>query len=152
MGSRRPPAVGPCALSANLSCNMTSDEPSRVWIERATQGDVVAVDALLGLHLPELQEYVRRRMGDVLDQESSSDLVQSTCREVLQHLDRFQFDGEEGFRRWLWATALRKIKAPEHFAFEEAGGYLSDALAIAPRLSKRAAVLRRDHREFTART
>ena len=38
-----------------------------------------------------------------------------------------------------------------HFAFEEAGGYLSDALAIAPRLSKRAAVLQRDHRKFTAR-
>ena len=40
---------------------------------------------------------------------------------------------------------------PAHFASEEAGGYLSDALAIAPRLSKRAAVLQRDHRKFTAR-
>ena len=40
---------------------------------------------------------------------------------------------------------------PAHFAFEEAGGYLSDALSIAPRLSKRAALLQRDHRKFTAR-
>jgi len=40
---------------------------------------------------------------------------------------------------------------PAHFVSEEAGGYLSDALAIAPRLSKRAAVLQRDHRKFTAR-
>lgn len=89
---------------------MSSDQPSRIWIERASEGDALAVDALLELHLPELRDYVQRRMGDVLDRESSSDLVQSTCREVLQHLERFQFDGEEGFRRWLWATALRKIK------------------------------------------
>ena len=37
-----------------------------------------------------------------------------------------------------------------HFAFEEAGGHLGDALAIAPRLSHRAAHLEGDHEEFTA--
>lgn len=37
-----------------------------------------------------------------------------------------------------------------HFAFEEAGGHLSDALTVAPRLSQRAAHLQRDHRRFTA--
>jgi RNA polymerase sigma-70 factor (ECF subfamily) len=42
--------------------------------------------------------------------ESASDLVQSTCREVLGHLDRFQHGGEVQFRRWLFTTALRKIK------------------------------------------
>ncbi len=38
-----------------------------------------------------------------------------------------------------------------HFAFEEAGGNLSEALAVAPRLAQRAAGLRRDHRRFTTR-
>ena len=40
---------------------------------------------------------------------------------------------------------------PAHFAFEEAGGYLSEALAVAPRLSRRAAALQRDHGKFAAR-
>jgi hypothetical protein len=39
-------------------------------------------------------------------------------------------------------------RLPEHFAFEERGGYLSDALAIAPRLSKWAAQLAEDHPIF----
>ena len=38
-----------------------------------------------------------------------------------------------------------------HFAFDEAGGYLSDTLAVAPRLSVRAARLECDHRKFAAR-
>jgi hypothetical protein len=49
----------------------------------------------------------------------------------------------------LIADADRLLNA--HFAFEEAGGHLSDALAIAPRLSHRAARLRHDHRKFSAR-
>jgi RNA polymerase sigma-70 factor (ECF subfamily) len=41
--------------------------------------------------------------------ESTSDLAQSVCREVLEHLDRYQYQGEEGFKYWLYTTALRKI-------------------------------------------
>lgn len=37
---------------------------------------------------------------------------------------------------------------PEHFAREERGGYLADVLAIAPRLSHRAAALQTDHAEL----
>ena len=29
---------------------------------------------------------------------------------MLTHLARFRYDGEEGFKRWLYATALRKIQ------------------------------------------
>lgn len=31
------------------------------------------------------------------------------CRDVLQNLERFQYPGEGGFRKWLFTTALRKI-------------------------------------------
>lgn len=41
-----------------------------------------------------------------------------------------------------------ECRLPEHFEFEERGGYLSDTLAIAPRLSKRAQQLREDHDKF----
>ena len=62
-------------------------------------------------HLPGLRAYVRLRMGPELRaKESASDLVQSTCREVLEHADRFRHGGEARFRQWLFTTALRKVK------------------------------------------
>lgn len=84
------------------------DEPSLV--SRASSGDPVAVDALLENHLPGLRAYIRLRMGKELRmRESCSDLAQSVCREVLEHLDRFQYRGEAEFRRWLYVEAQRKI-------------------------------------------
>lgn len=68
------------------------------------------VEALLQEHLSGLRSFVRVRTGPMLrSMESSSDLVQSVCREVLQHRERFHAGGEEGFRRWLYTSALRKI-------------------------------------------
>jgi RNA polymerase sigma-70 factor (ECF subfamily) len=76
----------------------------------AARGDAEAIEALLASNLPRLRAYVRLRMGAQLRaKESASDLVQSACREVLSHLDRFQFGSEAGFRRWLFTTAARKI-------------------------------------------
>jgi hypothetical protein len=40
---------------------------------------------------------------------------------------------------------------PAHFAYEEAGGYLSEELAAAPRLRHRAGRLQREHRELSLR-
>lgn len=84
---------------------------SRDLVDRASRGDAIAVDDLVALHLPGLEAYVRSHVGElVAGKESASDLVQSACREVLAHLDRFRYDGEAGFQRWLYATALRKIQ------------------------------------------
>ncbi|HVS19206.1 MAG TPA: sigma-70 family RNA polymerase sigma factor [Planctomycetota bacterium] len=68
------------------------------------------LEALIERHLPGLRAYVRLRMGPELRaRESASDLVQSTCREVLQHAGRFRHGGETGFRHWLYTTAQRKV-------------------------------------------
>mgnify|MGYP001597621681 CR=1 FL=1 len=65
---------------------------------------------LLERHLPDLENYVRRNMGAALSQrESCSDLVQSICREVLQGQQRYRFEGEAAFRKWLLQVALRKL-------------------------------------------
>ena len=86
------------------------DPATEHLIERATRGDAIAVDDLLEQFLPGLRTFVRLRAGRlVLDRESAADVVQSACREVLEHLDRFEHGGEEGFRRWLYRAALRKI-------------------------------------------
>lgn len=68
------------------------------------------LDGMLSQHLPALQNYVRGRMDRlVAAKESSADLVQSVCREVIEHIDRFEHRSEAGFRQWLYRTAERKI-------------------------------------------
>jgi RNA polymerase sigma-70 factor (ECF subfamily) len=85
-------------------------EPSRDLVTSAAQGDASAVEVLLQRLLPRLRAFIRLRMGAELRlKESTSDLVQSSCREVLQNMDRYQYQGESQFRHWLFATALRKV-------------------------------------------
>ncbi len=92
------------------------EQESQLLVQRASAGDSLAVDELIARHLPGLHAYVRARAGQVLQaRESTGDVVQSTCREVLEHLDRFQYQGEEGFRRWLYTTALRKMRNKQKF-------------------------------------
>jgi RNA polymerase sigma-70 factor (ECF subfamily) len=70
-----------------------------------------SVEASLAELLPELRSFVRLRMGPALRaRESASDLVQSTCREILEHQDRYQDRGSNRFRYWLFTEALRKIR------------------------------------------
>ena len=89
----------------------TRDDDTRTLLERATDGDDRAVDKLMAEHLPGLRRFVSRRMGQLAKaRETPSDVVQSACREALTHLDRFKYDGDDGFRRWLYTTALRKIQ------------------------------------------
>ncbi len=86
-------------------------DESRELLASASAGDAASVKSLLERFLPQLRAYVRLQMGQELRaKESSVDLVQSACREVLEHLDRFQYKGESNFRHWLFTTALRKVR------------------------------------------
>jgi RNA polymerase sigma-70 factor (ECF subfamily) len=78
--------------------------------ERAAAGDRAALDELVVRHVDALRAFVRLRVGPELRvRESSSDLVQSVCREILQEAQRFQHPSEGAFKSWLFTTALRKI-------------------------------------------
>jgi len=98
---------------------MPADTPDLV--ERIRAGDREALEVLLRNELPGLRAYVRLRAGAALrERESASDLVQSTCREVLGKLEAFQYGGEAGFRNWLYAAALRKIlNRAEHWGAQK---------------------------------
>ena len=86
------------------------DADTQALLARASGGDALAVDRLIEQHLPALRAYVRLRCGPALRaRESASDIVQSACREVLADIDRFRWNGEAGFRAWLYATTARKI-------------------------------------------
>jgi len=69
-----------------------------------------ALQALLEQNLPALRAFVRLRLSPSLRaRESVDDVVQSTCREVIESLDSFREGGEAGFRRWLYTLAQRKL-------------------------------------------
>jgi RNA polymerase sigma-70 factor, ECF subfamily len=84
--------------------------------EAAARGDESAMGLLIERHLPGLRAFVRLRSGRTIrERESSSDIVQSVCREVIAHQDRFQYPSEQAFKQWLYATALRKISNRAEF-------------------------------------
>ena len=107
-------------------------------IEAAIRKDPAAVEDLFQRYLPRVRAYLRLRAGSVvLARESASDLAQSVCRDVLQHMDRYQYNGEDGFRRWLFKTAQRKIadrydyyQAQRRTADREDAKDLSDTVAV----------------------
>src|SRR5262245_3177336 len=82
-------------------------------VQQASTGDAVALHDLIERYLPSLAASVGRHAGDaLLAKESRSDVVQSTCREVLEGIARgaFTWQGEPQFRQWLYQAALHKIQ------------------------------------------
>jgi RNA polymerase sigma-70 factor (ECF subfamily) len=89
---------------------MSPGEEPDPLLEKARGGDPVAIEALLKRYLPGLRAFIRLRAGRLVRaKESTTDLAQSICREILEHLERFQYRGEAGFKHWLYTTALRKL-------------------------------------------
>ena len=86
-----------------------SDDPHELF-RSAAGGDAAARDELFRRHLAGLRAFVRVRIGPLLrTKESSSDLVHSVCREVLEDLSGFEYRDEAGFRHWLYRRAENKI-------------------------------------------
>ncbi len=86
------------------------DENARLF-DQATEGDRDALDLLLQRYLPQLHAFVHARLGAALRaRESSMDVVQSVCRELLSARDKFDFQGEDRFRAWLFTAAFNKVR------------------------------------------
>src|SRR5215510_4839674 len=69
-----------------------------------------ALAVLIERQLPALRAFVRLRGGRALrGWESSADVVQSVCREILQQKERFDYRGEPALKQWLFTTALRRL-------------------------------------------
>jgi RNA polymerase sigma-70 factor (ECF subfamily) len=95
---------------ATVPLRMPQDLPSEQLLVEAAAGDRGALEALLHRHLPGLRAFLRLRMGPRLRaREASCDLVQSVCREILERAELFAHGSEDGFRRWLYKTAQRKV-------------------------------------------
>ncbi len=89
---------------------MVPDLDEGELVRRAQAGDRSAIEVLLDRHLPGLTAFVHLRIGQSLGpREGVSDVVQSTCRDLLERIEDFRHGGEMAFRHWLYATAARKI-------------------------------------------
>ena len=78
---------------------------------RLADGDRSALERLLEHYLPTLHAYVRGRLGGALEpRESSMDVVQSVCRQILSAEGRFRFGDEDHFRAWLFTSAVNKLR------------------------------------------
>lgn len=77
----------------------------------AASGDHDALEQLLLRYMPRLHAFVQARLGARLRaRESSLDVVQSVCRQLLEARHRFDFRGEELFRAWLFTAAVNKLR------------------------------------------
>ena len=84
--------------------------------ERAVAGHPEAFERLLERYLPQLHAFVHARLGSaVRARESSLDVVQSVCRQLLAARRDFEFRGEERFRAWLFTAALNKLRDRRRF-------------------------------------
>lgn len=83
---------------------------TEVVVRAATRGDEVALGELFERYLPEIRAFVQLHLGAGLAaHESSSDLVQSACREILADLPDFEWRGERAFKQLLFLQARRKL-------------------------------------------
>ncbi|MEO6594386.1 MAG: sigma-70 family RNA polymerase sigma factor [Planctomycetota bacterium] len=79
--------------------------------EQAQAGDAAALHRLIERYLPNLHAFVSLRLTPQMRaRESSMDIVQSVCRELLAAESRFDYRGEERFRAWLFTAALNKVR------------------------------------------
>lgn len=86
------------------------EDPQDDLIRAASEGDRAALEQLLCASLPELRRLVERRAGSLVKGHmGESDIVQSVCREILTRGEAFQHPSAQAFRRWLYATTLRKL-------------------------------------------
>jgi RNA polymerase sigma-70 factor (ECF subfamily) len=104
------------------------DQHTQTLALRATQGDAQSVHALLVQYLPRLRAFIRSQVDPKLRlRESVSDMVQSTCREIVAAGPDFDWQGEARFRGWLFTTALNKIRGRvRHFAAKKRGPDAAD--------------------------
>lgn len=103
-------ASGPKITQMSDLPEIGSWTPHEDLLEAARRGDAAALRELLVRHTHVLRTYVRLHGNAALRaRESSSDIVQSVCRECLEDLGAFSFRGEPEFRKWLFQKAMAKL-------------------------------------------
>ena len=98
---------------------MESNKQTKTLVDRARDGDRSAFEELVNVNRPRLEALVRSRLGPhVQAQVSVEDILQETLLEAFRSLDRFRWQGERSFLRWLSGIAENVIRK-EHRGLEQ---------------------------------
>jgi RNA polymerase sigma factor (sigma-70 family) len=101
---------------------VNASNPVRELLEQAQAGDRSAFDKLLAEHTDRLEYYVRLRLGRHLRQRVEvDDVMQEVALRAYRSLDRFQWDGDTSFLRWLKGVA-------EHVVLEVVRSHCRDGV------------------------
>lgn len=92
------------------------DREHETLFARAQDGDRSVLPELLAAHADALVGFLRLHSTPRLRLlESAADLAQSTCREVLEDLDRFEFRDPASFRAWIFQRALMVLQRRQRY-------------------------------------
>lgn len=86
------------------------DEQLERLVLQTQAGDADARERLFACTLPLLRSWVRTRSpAELRAREAASDLVQSACREAIDHIDTFAPRAGATFRGWLFRIVGNKV-------------------------------------------
>ncbi len=118
---------------------------SEALIARAKTGDRSAFDELIVLYQPSLQAVIHKRLGAALKPQAGvDDILQETYLRAFLAIDRFEWQGEGSFFRWLSGIAVKVIL--EIANREKHTGSVPLDLEIPARESSPSKVLQREER------
>ena len=105
---------------------MVEHNPIELLVDRAKEGDRAAFDELVQIHQSRLKTFVQSRIGSDLKQTlDAEDVLQDAFVRSFELIDRFTWNGEESFFRWLAAIAGPKMAGvPEAFRVKMQAGRL----------------------------
>ena len=87
-----------------------TEESMEALVQRAKAGDRSAFDELLERHTDRLRSWIRSRLGAKLRRNVEvEDLLQDTHLRAFRSLDRFTWNQEDSFYRWLCTIAQHLI-------------------------------------------
>jgi RNA polymerase sigma-70 factor (ECF subfamily) len=89
---------------------MTLETPAHELIEKAQAGDRQAFDLLVRRHQGRLEALIRSRMSrHRLSENDRGDVLQEVLLRSFEVIDRFRWQGEDSFMRWLGAIVENVI-------------------------------------------
>ncbi len=90
---------------------MTDEKPIRELIQQAQAKDHAAFQELVARYRDRLEHQIKARMGQRLKAKTDvEDLLQETLMRAFSSIEKFRWQGEESFYRWLGSIAEHLIR------------------------------------------
>jgi len=89
---------------------MAEVDQSQAWLEKARQGELPALSALLAMHYPTLRARLEARMDRALRAHTEpEDILQQAYLAAFRNIGRFEDRGPNSFRNWMLTIIDNKL-------------------------------------------